>query len=271
MKAHKLFAKEKSKTEDTIGLDTLSEESSSKPSSVKTVIESGTMDNISETQTDVGSIPPSGAAIVAGKSVSQEPIGIPQVRSDVVEEVRDVLTMPVGDSNVVGLPNPPGDPDIDADMEDRRVGFTINQESEDDGHFPNDPEDLMKRPLKLHRRDTPHHLKNKRVQHGMNDKAANLIIANALKMKENVLQEPVIQHRIEHVVQEEPDDSKAEEEDFQKLLEGTTASQQDDIRLGVERTAAATASQQDDLRRKEHHQLNTFQIPEDFSKRTAVD
>ncbi|XP_055699199.1 protein lap4-like isoform X13 [Phlebotomus papatasi] len=235
MKAHKLFAKEKSKTEDTIGLDTLSEESSSKPSSVKTVIESGTMDNISETQTDVGSIPPSGAVIVAGKSVSQEPIGIPQVRSDVVEEVRDVLTMPVGDSNVVGLPNPPGDPDIDADMEDRRVGFTINQESEDDGHFPNDPEDLMKRPLKLHRRDTPHHLKNKRVQHGMNDKAANLIIANALKMKENVLQEPVIQHRIEHVVQEEPDDSKAEEED---AADGITELREERYEIHIERTSA---------------------------------
>lgn len=34
-------------------------------------------------------------------------------------------------------------------------------------------------------RDTPHHLKNKRVQQGLlTDKAANLIISNALKQQE---------------------------------------------------------------------------------------
>lgn len=35
------------------------------------------------------------------------------------------------------------------------------------------------------RRDTPHHLKNKRVQQGLiTDKAANLLISNALKQQE---------------------------------------------------------------------------------------
>jgi hypothetical protein len=35
---------------------------------------------------------------------------------------------------------------------------------------------------KLHRRDTPHHLKNKRVQQHLNDKAANVILS---KLKEH--------------------------------------------------------------------------------------
>ncbi|XP_039151410.1 protein lap4 isoform X9 [Drosophila simulans] len=56
---------------------------------------------------------------------------------------------------------------------DRRVGFQV--EGEDD--------DFYKRPPKLHRRDTPHHLKNKRVQH-LTDKQASEILANALATQE---------------------------------------------------------------------------------------
>ncbi|KRK04403.1 uncharacterized protein Dyak_GE23676, isoform AC [Drosophila yakuba] len=56
---------------------------------------------------------------------------------------------------------------------DRRVGFQV--EGEDD--------DFYKRPPKLHRRDTPHHLKNKRVQH-LTDKQASEILANALASQE---------------------------------------------------------------------------------------
>ncbi|XP_055679755.1 protein lap4 isoform X4 [Lutzomyia longipalpis] len=235
MKAHKLFAKEKSKTEDTIGLDTLSEESSSKPSSVKTVIESGTMDNIAETQADPGSLLPSSGApysVAAVQSASQEPLEVPHNVS--VEEEHHAV--PLGDSNVVGLPNPPGDPAEDAEMEDRRVGFTINPENAenyDDDNFP-DQDDLIKRPLRLHRRDTPHHLKNKRVQHGLNEKQANLIIANALKMKEKTLQEPIVQHRIENIVQEEPDDSKAEED----AADGITELREERYEIHIERTSA---------------------------------
>ncbi|KAH8359318.1 hypothetical protein KR093_005743 [Drosophila rubida] len=56
---------------------------------------------------------------------------------------------------------------------DRRVGFQV--EGEDD--------DFYKRPPKLHRRDTPHHLKNKRVQ-PLTDKQASEILANALASQE---------------------------------------------------------------------------------------
>lgn len=44
----------------------------------------------------------------------------------------------------------------------------------------NEDDDFYKRPLKLHRRDTPHHLKNKRVNSGKIDKDANEILKNAI-------------------------------------------------------------------------------------------
>lgn len=44
-------------------------------------------------------------------------------------------------------------------------------------------EENDKRPVsKLHRRDTPHHLKNKRVQKNLNDKAANVILSKLKEM-----------------------------------------------------------------------------------------
>lgn len=78
LKAHKLFAKEKSKLEDSGNLDTVSEESSSKPSSGKKIKNSTTMDNISEARTEVVSNPLSNGIAFNGtttpKSVSQDPI-----------------------------------------------------------------------------------------------------------------------------------------------------------------------------------------------------
>lgn len=38
-------------------------------------------------------------------------------------------------------------------------------------------------------RDTPHHLKNKRVSHGLSEKTANSILLNAMKMKDPVVEE----------------------------------------------------------------------------------
>lgn len=47
-----------------------------------------------------------------------------------------------------------------------------------------------KRPVsKLHRRDTPHHLKNKRVQQHLNDKAANVILSKLKEMPQPVIDE----------------------------------------------------------------------------------
>lgn len=78
-------------------------------------------------------------------------------------------------------------------MGEKRVGFHENEQKQDysDGENEND-----KRPVsKLHRRDTPHHLKNKRVQQHLTDKAANVILN---KLKEMPPQ-PVIDEVSPHI------------------------------------------------------------------------
>lgn len=57
---------------------------------------------------------------------------------------------------------------------------------------PNEDDDFYKRPLKLHRRDTPHHLKNKRVNSGKIDKDANEILKNAI-IQQQVQEEEQLQ------------------------------------------------------------------------------
>lgn len=85
LKAHKLFAKEKSKQEE---LETLSEE----PSSGKTIADSGTMDNLAESQIETFS-----TVTVTGQqqpinSISQEPIAeVNENRdSEIFDEVGDL-------------------------------------------------------------------------------------------------------------------------------------------------------------------------------------
>ncbi|KAH8257775.1 hypothetical protein KR038_000859 [Drosophila bunnanda] len=90
---------------------------------------------------------------------------------------------------------------------DRRVGFQV--EGEDD--------DFYKRPPKLHRRDTPHHLKNKRVQH-LTDKQASEILANALASQERSDATP--QHslsgKVQSPIEEEEQLELEREQDQQK-------------------------------------------------------
>ncbi|KAL7028839.1 hypothetical protein ACKWTF_006013 [Chironomus riparius] len=66
------------------------------------------------------------------------------------------------------------------DSGEKRVVFP-----DEDDH--NEDEENDKRPVsKLHRRDTPHHLKNKRVQQHLNDKASNVILSK-LKEKPHII------------------------------------------------------------------------------------
>lgn len=63
---------------------------------------------------------------------------------------------------------------------ERRVGFQEEDFQEEDGY--SDGENSKLPVSKLHRRDTPHHLKNKRVQQNMNDKTANVILSKLKEM-----------------------------------------------------------------------------------------
>ncbi|KAH8232131.1 hypothetical protein KR032_000166 [Drosophila birchii] len=90
---------------------------------------------------------------------------------------------------------------------DRRVGFQV--EGEDD--------DFYKRPPKLHRRDTPHHLKNKRVQH-LTDKQASEILANALASQErnDTTPQHSLSGKVQSPIEEEEQLEVEREQDQQK-------------------------------------------------------
>ncbi|XP_059220080.1 protein lap4 isoform X12 [Stomoxys calcitrans] len=68
--------------------------------------------------------------------------------------------------------------DDEYDQSERRVGFQVENDEE---------EDFRNRPPKLHRRDTPHHLKNKRVQHSISSKKEHEILTNALQQEKTKL------------------------------------------------------------------------------------
>ncbi|XP_050745004.1 protein lap4 isoform X14 [Drosophila biarmipes] len=132
---------------------------------------------------------------------------------------------------------------------DRRVGFQV--EGEDD--------DFYKRPPKLHRRDTPHHLKNKRVQH-LTDKQASEILANALASQERndgtpqhslsgKVTSPIEEEEqleVEQEQQQHPFDSslspipagKAEPATDSDNLDGVTELRLEQYEIHIERTAA---------------------------------
>lgn len=82
-------------------------------------------------------------------------------------------------------------------MGEKRVVFNEGEQQQDYSDGEHDQEN-DKRPLsKLHRRDTPHHLKNKRVQQHLNDKAANVILSKLKEMPPQTVIEEVVSPQIE--------------------------------------------------------------------------
>uniref|UniRef100_A0A182FMI8 PDZ domain-containing protein n=1 Tax=Anopheles albimanus TaxID=7167 RepID=A0A182FMI8_ANOAL len=187
MKAHKLFAKERRAGEGGVGgggpgelsgnLDTLSEESASRPSLAltKTSYGAATMEDIQ------GAMP---NETVGGTGTGGELSGCADADGSGYAD----------DNNGHGAAGNNGE-----DGYERRVGFEFNDDVEggdggvagDDQRLYGDADDSDengggggKKPIsKLHRRDTPHHLKNKRVHHTITDKNTNLMFTS-LKLKE---------------------------------------------------------------------------------------
>ncbi|XP_041565671.1 protein lap4 isoform X31 [Drosophila elegans] len=184
-KAQKLKV-ERSRHEDHANLVTLPEENGTKV--VETPTESRTIANNHQQQAAqpvqqpavgvnskqpvvVGVVTPSTATVV-----SPTVQGGSEGTSTTVNNVKAATAAVVAElAATVGATDEGQDDDGQEDEfeSDRRVGFQV--EGEDD--------DFYKRPPKLHRRDTPHHLKNKRVQH-LTDKQASEILANALASQE---------------------------------------------------------------------------------------
>lgn len=74
------------------------------------------------------------------------------------------------------------------DSSEKRVVF--NEEDQQQDYSDGENAEHDKRPVsKLHRRDTPHHLKNKRVQQHLTDKAANVILSKLKEMPQPIIDE----------------------------------------------------------------------------------
>ncbi|XP_055923040.1 protein lap4 isoform X15 [Eupeodes corollae] len=179
-KAHKLFAKERSRAEEGTNLDTLSEESSSKPSSsVRNEMNSSTMENLAETQTEP-LLPTSPTQAIVAPSLVSTSNHKPTLNSE-----QEPLVSPTGAreaANSQSSNEDEEDDDDEYDFNERKVGFNVDDKEDD----------FYTRPMKLHRRDTPHHLKNKRVQHGVLDKQTTELLANAMKKQELQTKQVVI-------------------------------------------------------------------------------
>ncbi|XP_063705869.1 protein lap4-like [Culicoides brevitarsis] len=220
MKAHKLFGKDK-KPEDPTSLDTLSEESSSnRQSSVRITVS----DSVSETQTEG-----SASSTKPSQSISQDQIAAETTTTATV--ITNVVQQQMTNFN-----NNVNEKEQSADEnEERRVGF------QDDQNYSDSEQD--KKPVsKLHRRDTPHHLKNKRVQQSV-DKGANAILTNAMKFREKT--PPLTQTtglpttREEHAQLEA---IKSGDEETSPTLEdaadGLTELREERLEIHIERTSA---------------------------------
>lgn len=72
----------------------------------------------------------------------------------------------------------------------------FHEQEQQQDYSDEDPEpEHDKRPVsKLHRRDTPHHLKNKRVHHNLSDKAANVILSKLKEMPPHPVIDEVSPH-----------------------------------------------------------------------------
>ncbi|XP_055525254.1 protein scribble homolog isoform X12 [Wyeomyia smithii] len=188
LKAHKLFAKER-KSDDMSGgnLDTLSEESSSKPSLLNKSGAGATMDDIQ--------------GIVPNEPISEE--------------------NPNKENENFGAED---------DSYEKRVGFDVNEE-EEPYYGEENEEGHDKKPIsKLHRRDTPHHLKNKRVHHAMSEKNNSLVL-NSLKLKESLPPPPVLdEHPVLATVAEPPAGEDA--------LDNFTELKEERFEIHIERTSA---------------------------------
>lgn len=174
MKAQKLFGKGKAGEENN--LDALSEESSSRPSLQRGITtESGTFAMDDQLAQKQATRPPSISDSTTSNNNLQQTNGDQHQSHETTAPVHENGKAATNEQNggAGGKEPQPHQAEEDEDNE-HRVGF------EDDPYGLAD-EDDVKRPVRLQRRDTPHHLKNKRVQHGVTDKAAHLIIENAIK------------------------------------------------------------------------------------------
>ncbi|XP_030370121.1 protein lap4 isoform X2 [Scaptodrosophila lebanonensis] len=241
-KAQKLKV-ERSRHEENANLVALPEENGHRPVVTETTAETRTISNnhqqvntptvsqqiqqpaavLNSKQPSVGIVSPTGTATTA----TPTPIAVPQTAQGNSQHELAAInnnnynTAAATTTPIAVVAATPAASDVGANDEqeedfesERRVGFQV--EGEDD--------DFYKRPPKLHRRDTPHHLKNKRVQQ-MTDKQATEILANALASQERNEPLPVTpQHSLTKL--QSPIEENADAEQLEQLQQEQQLQQQ---------------------------------------------
>ncbi|XP_060648492.1 protein lap4 isoform X13 [Drosophila nasuta] len=202
-KAQKLKV-ERSRHEENTNLMSLPEENGTKPVVTETPTETRTQANNHQQVAVTTTNNTSAAQQVQKPSAvvnSSKPVAVGIVSPTPTPTTVAQPQSTQGDSTTAAAAEEDADEQEDEYETDRRVGFQV--EGEDD--------DFKNRPPKLHRRDTPHHLKNKRVQ-PLTDKQASEILANALASQErNNEQTP--QHSVQSPIEEENTDAEQLEQE----------------------------------------------------------
>ncbi|XP_043220306.1 protein lap4-like isoform X2 [Amphibalanus amphitrite] len=127
---------------------------------------------------EVAAPPAAPPAEPAAKPAAEPAVRSSQPQTEPVPEpepVAEPTREPAPAAQTAEAPEPPAEADQDSpDMGDRRVGFAVS----------GDEEPTAERHNRLHRRDTPHHLKNKRITDKVDQDQVASIIAQALKRRE---------------------------------------------------------------------------------------
>ncbi|XP_055616760.1 protein lap4-like isoform X11 [Toxorhynchites rutilus septentrionalis] len=217
LKAHKLFAKEKKSDELSSGnLDTLSEESSSKPSSL--LNKTGAMATMDDIQ-----------GVIVNEVIAEEDSNKEEDEENEPNE-----------DNEENERNEEHEEYEDDDDYEKRVEFDVNEE--DDRYYVDENGELHEKisNFKLKRRDTPHHLKNKRVNHSLTDQNS-LLVLNSIMMKESIapsakttddVTTPVLQQQPETAMEQQPNPSGND------ALDAFTELKEDRFEIHIERTSA---------------------------------
>nr|CAD7569589.1 unnamed protein product [Timema californicum] len=162
-KAHKLFGKGKPGDSKITQLDEMDESASSSRQQSEEAQPEVPSEQSSHSETPTLKEPPSTLLPAVRQAVPQA-VSIAPVPVITTPEPAHIVERDTSESN-----SEQSDMELDQDQEEKHVGFEVEDE-----------EEVVVRPNRLHRRDTPHHLKNKRINAQLDQNKVASIIAQVI-------------------------------------------------------------------------------------------
>nr|CAD7439036.1 unnamed protein product [Timema bartmani] len=165
-KAHKLFGKGKPGDSKISQLDEMDESASSSRQQSEEAQPEVPSEQSAHSETPTLKEPPSTSPPAVRQAVPQA-VSIAPAPVITTPEPAHSMERDTSESN-----SEQSDMELDQDQEEKHVGFEVEDE-----------EEVVVRPNRLHRRDTPHHLKNKRINAQLDQNKVASIIAQAIHKK----------------------------------------------------------------------------------------